>query len=58
MVRVVVGDNATEDEIIEASKSGFLYLVNADLGECIEDIEDDEIIPFGEGIDDHKYIDV
>ncbi len=52
MTRVIVDENATEDEIIKASRSRFLDIVKADLGDNIEEIVDDEECPFGTMITD------
>jgi len=52
MTRVIVDENATEDEIIKASRSQFLDIVKADLGDNIEEIVDDEECPFGTMITD------
>lgn len=46
-VRVVVPDDATEEQIIEASKQGFIYAVNAELLDNVYDIDDDTLT-FGE----------
>lgn len=55
-VRVVVPDDATEEQIIEASKQRFLYAVNAELSDNVYDIDDDTVLPFGTGIDDENYM--
>jgi hypothetical protein len=46
MVRVIVDENATDDEIIKESRSKFLDVLNDDcIGDNIESIEDDEECP-------------
>ena len=45
MTRVIVDENATEDEIIIASKKKFHTLVDENLGDNVEEIIDDEEIP-------------
>ena len=52
MTRVVVDENATDAEIVEASKDRFIAVINQDLHENLESIEDDEQVPFGDAIDD------
>jgi hypothetical protein len=53
MTRVIVDENATDEQIIEASYSGFqAKLDNRELGDNLESIEDDEEIPYGEAPDD------
>jgi hypothetical protein len=47
MTRVVVEDTATEDEIIAASRSNFAKKVQTELGDNIEEINDDEECPYG-----------
>jgi hypothetical protein len=44
--RVVVEDNATEDDIIWAAKQNFREILENDIGENIEEIEDDEEVPY------------
>lgn len=41
VTRVLVDENATDEEIIEASKDKILDKVNNELGENLEDIIDD-----------------
>ena len=50
MTRVIVDENATEEQILEASRGNFIEKVNTELGENIEEISDDEEIPFGKGL--------
>ena len=47
LTRVVVDENATEDEIIRATKRMMKTKVDDELGENLESIEDDEECPFG-----------
>ena len=49
MTRVIVEENATEDEIIRAAKHNLIYTVNESLGDNIDTIEDDEECPYEEG---------
>lgn len=51
-VRVVVEDNATEDEIIKASIPKLIRVVNDDYRENLEGIEDDVEVPYTPGFDD------
>ena len=50
MTRIVVQENASEEEIIEASRKKFAVKIMKELGENIEEIEDDEEMPYGEGL--------
>lgn len=50
--RVVVDENATEDEIIQASRANFIDKIQVELGEYIEEIVNDTELPFGEIPDD------
>ena len=47
MTRVIADESATEDDIIRMSKSKILEKVKNELGENLEEIEDDEECPFG-----------
>ena len=47
MTRVVVDEDATDDQIIQASKRMIIEKVNLELGEHLESIEDDEECPIG-----------
>ncbi len=47
MTRVVVDEDATEDEIIRATKQMMRIKVEDELGENLESIEDDEECPIG-----------
>lgn len=58
MARVVVPDDATDEQIIEASKNAFIYKVNTELSDNVFDIDDDNEFPFGKYPDDYKHIDV
>lgn len=51
LTRVVVEDNASEDEIIEAAKHSFIDNINTCLGDNIEYIEDDIECPYDEDLD-------
>jgi len=50
MTRVVVEDEASEETILEAAKSQLVDKVMNDLGDNVEEIEDDEEMPYGEGL--------
>jgi len=50
MTRVVVGDNATEEEILEASKAQLVDKIMNELGDNVEEVEDDEEMPYGLGL--------
>jgi len=56
MTRVVVEDNATENQILEASKEAFLSKVNNELSENLEEIEDDDEMPYGDGLGESKIL--
>ena len=50
LVRVVVDENATDDEIIAASYSKVMDKIdNRELGDNLVSIEEDVEVPFGEG---------
>lgn len=52
VTRVIVDEDATEDQIIQASKNSFIEKVLNELGENLEEITDDEEVPYDpEGID-------
>jgi hypothetical protein len=52
VTRVIVDEDATEDQIIQASKDSFVEKVRNELGENLEEIVDDEEVPYDpEGID-------
>ncbi|MEX0598467.1 MAG: hypothetical protein WD512_18440 [Candidatus Paceibacterota bacterium] len=53
MTRVVVDEDASEDQIIEAARPKFFEKVKVDLGDCIEEIIDDEEMPYGEGLNEN-----
>jgi len=48
MTRVVVDENATEDEIIKASRPKFHIVIDESLGDNVEEIMDDEECPVTE----------
>lgn len=53
MTRVIVDENATDDQIIAASYKGFQAKIdNRELGDNIESIENDEEVPYGEAPSD------
>lgn len=45
--RVVVDENATDEQILEAARANFIEKVQTELGEHLEEIIDDEECPFG-----------
>ena len=55
MTRVIVDENATDEEIMQKARPQFVEKLNEDgLLDHLESIEDDEEMPFGEGLDDDK----
>ena len=50
MTRVVVDENATQEQILEATKNKFNEKINTEIGEHLEEIVDDEEMPFGKGL--------
>ena len=55
MTRVIVEENATEDEVIRTSKHRFINIVNDSLGDNIETIEEDIECPYEEGEEYEVY---
>jgi len=51
LTRVIVDENASEEEIIEVSKEKFIDKIKTELGENIEEIEDDTEVPYDEEYD-------
>lgn len=51
--RVVVDENATDEQILEIAKGHFLEKVNTELGEHLEEIIDDEECPHDEKFDEN-----
>ena len=51
MTRVVVDDNATDEQIVEAARSKFIDKVTNELHENLEDIVDDKECPYDEKFD-------
>lgn len=49
MVRVIVPENATEEQIIAAAAPKLMEAVDYDLLENIEEIVDDLVVPYGNG---------
>jgi hypothetical protein len=47
MTRIVVEENATDAQMLEAAKPAFLEKVSTELGEHLEQIVDDTECPFG-----------
>lgn len=55
MVRVIVDENATEDEIIEKAYPKVQEKINnRELGDNMTFLNNDSDMPFGEGLDDEK----
>ena len=55
MTRVIVDENATDEEIVAAARPRIQARINNDeLGENLESVEDDEELPYGEAFEDHK----
>lgn len=54
MTRVVVDEDATEDQIVELAKEKFLEKIHNELYENIEEIEDDLEMPFDENFDEDR----
>jgi len=55
MTRVIVDENATDEEIVNVAKDNFKKKIEGELVENLEEIYDDEEIPFGEGHLDVYY---
>lgn len=56
LVRVIVNENATDDQIIEASYPKIQDKINSrELGDNLVSVEEDEEVPFGEAPDDNEY---
>lgn len=51
MTRVIVDENATEQEIIDAARSRFIDKIETDLGDNIEEIFDDDECPYDPDLD-------
>ena len=49
MIRVIIEENATDSEIISASRDKFINVINTSLGDNIESIENDVECPYEEG---------
>lgn len=49
--RVVVDENATEDEILNAARYNFTEKIQTELGENLESIVDDDEFPFDSEFD-------
>jgi hypothetical protein len=54
MTRVIVDEDATEEEILGAARPNFIEKVQTELSENLEEITDDTEMPFGETINDNK----
>ena len=55
MTRVIVDENATDEEIVAKARPRIQARINNDeLGENLESVEDDEEIPYGEAFEDQK----
>lgn len=53
LTRVIVEDNATQEQILEASKKAFRLKVENELDNNIKYIENDEVCPFDPEKDKH-----
>ena len=51
MTRVVVDENATEETIIEEARKNFIEKVQNDLRDNVEEIVDDEEMPYDSEFD-------
>lgn len=49
MVRVIVPENATDDEVIAAAAPKLADALNNDLYDNVEEIVDDLVVPYGSG---------
>ena len=47
MTRVIVDENATDEQIVEAAKSKFIEKINNEALENLEDIVEDTECPYG-----------
>ena len=56
MTRVVVDENATDEQILDAARPNFIEKVNTELGENLEEITNDTECPYGslEKVEDNK----
>lgn len=55
MTRVIVDENATDEEIIAKARPRIQAKIdNDELGDNLDEIEDDEEIPYGETPEDHR----
>ena len=55
MTRVVVDENATEETIIEEARKNFIEKVQNDLEDNIEEIVDDEEMPYDPEFDNLTF---
>lgn len=53
--RVIVAKDATDEEIIKASKSRFIDIIQCCAGDNIEQIDDDDECPHDEPDDEHDH---
>lgn len=51
VTRVIVDENATDEQILEAAKSHFIEKVETELGEHLEEIIDDEECPYDPAVE-------
>ena len=52
MTRVIVPENATEEEVVEASKAQFIDQIHNEIFENVDEVYLDEVVPFGEGFNE------
>lgn len=51
ITRVIVDENATDEQILELAKAKFMDKLNTELGEHVEDIADDTECPYDKEFD-------
>jgi hypothetical protein len=51
VTRVIVDEDAREEEIVEAARNRFIDKINTELGENTEEIEDDIECPYDPDLD-------
>ena len=58
VTRVIVDEDATDEQIVEAAKHRFVDKIQTELGENLEDIVDDTECPYDPEMDFFPSIDV
>jgi hypothetical protein len=56
MTRVVVPETATEEQILNQAKGKFIDKIETELSEHVEEIVDDEEMPYGTGLDEFETL--